>query len=138
MRAVRPRCGVVIVMAEKELKDTAKQLEEKAKFLEKGALGFQNEFMDFLKKYQVIGLAVAFVIGAAATKLVTAMVQDLIMPIVAVVVPGGDWRTAVLHAGPIKFQAGDFVGAVIDFVIIALVVFLLVKYIMKGDVSKKI
>ena len=125
-------------MAEKELKDTAKQLEEKAKFLEKGALGFQNEFMDFLKKYQVIGLAVAFVIGAAATKLVTAMVQDLIMPIVAVVVPGGDWRTAVLQAGPIKFQAGDFVGAVIDFVIIALVVFLLVKYIMRGDVSKKI
>jgi large conductance mechanosensitive channel len=127
-----------MVMAEKELKDAAKDLGEKAKFLEKGALGFQAEFMEFLKKYQVIGLAVAFVIGAAATKLITSTVQDVIMPIVAVIIPGGDWRQAVLQIGPIKFLAGDFVGAIIDFVIIALVVFLLVKYVMKGDTSKKI
>jgi large conductance mechanosensitive channel len=132
------RAAVVIVMAEKELKDAAKELENKAKFLEKGALGFQNEFMEFLKKYQVIGLAVAFVIGAAATKLITAMVQDIIMPIVSVIIPGGDWRQAVFQVGPIKFLGGDFVGAIIDFVIIALVVFLLVKYVMKGDITKKV
>jgi large conductance mechanosensitive channel len=125
-------------MADKELKDAAKELGEKAKFLEKGAAGFQEEFLEFLKKYQVIGLAVAVVIGAAATKLIAAMVQDVIMPIVAIMIPGGDWRQAVLQIGPIKFLVGDFVGAIIDFVIIALVVFLLVKYVMKGDTSKKI
>jgi large conductance mechanosensitive channel len=125
-------------MADKELKDAAKELGEKAKFLEKGAAGFQEEFLEFLKKYQVIGLAVAVVIGAAATKLIAAMVQDVIMPIVAIMIPGGDWRQAVLQIGPIKFLVGDFVGAIIDFVIIALVVFLLVKYVMKGDTTKKI
>jgi large conductance mechanosensitive channel len=115
-----------------------KELKEGVVSLGKGARGFQNEFMEFLKKYQVIGLAVAFVIGAAATALVTSMVKDIIMPVIDVVIPGGNWRLAVLQVGPIKFMIGDFTGAVIDFLIIALAVFMLVKYIMKGDVSKKI
>jgi large conductance mechanosensitive channel len=123
-------------MAEKDLKQPEKGVKEGVKGLTKGAAGFQAEFLEFLKKYQVIGLAVAFVIGAAATKLITAMVQDVIMPIVAIIIPGGEWRQAVLQVGSIKFLAGDFVGAIIDFVIIALVVFLLVKYVMKGDAKK--
>jgi large conductance mechanosensitive channel len=100
--------------------------------------GLIQEFMDFLMKYQVIGLAVAFIIGAAATKMVTATVADIIMPIIAVIIPGGDWRSTVLQLGPVKLLVGDFVGAIIDFVIIALVVFLVVKYMMKGDTTKKI
>jgi large conductance mechanosensitive channel len=60
------------------------------------------------------------------------------MPIIAVIVPGGDWRSSVLQIGPIKFLVGDFVGALIDFFIIALVIFIVVKYIMKGDTTKKI
>lgn len=100
--------------------------------------GFVEEFTEFLKKYQVIGLAVAFIIGAAATKLVTATVNDIIMPFIAVIVPGGDWRAAVLNLGPIKLAVGDFVGNLIDFIIVALVIFLIVKFIMKGDTSQKI
>ena len=100
--------------------------------------GMVQEFMDFLMKYQVIGLAVAFIIGAAATKMVTACVSDIIMPIIAVLIPGGDWRTQVLQLGPVKLLVGDFIGAIIDFIIIALVVFIVVKYMMKGDTTKKI
>jgi large conductance mechanosensitive channel len=83
--------------------------------------------MDFLNKYGVIGLAIAFIIGGAAGKLVTALVSDLLMPILAIVIPGGDWRTAVTYVGPIKFLLGDFVGALVDFIIIALIVFLLMR-----------
>jgi len=100
--------------------------------------GFVAEFMEFLLKYQVIGLAVAVIIGAAATKMVTAMVNDIIMPVIGAIIPGGSWKTAVINAGPIVFLIGDFVAAIIDFVIIAFVVFLIVKFIMKGDTSKKI
>jgi len=100
--------------------------------------GFVEEFMTFLKNYQVIGLAIAVIIGAAAGKMVTAMVNDIIMPVIAVLTPGGDWKSAVLEVGPVKFMVGDFVGAVIDFVIVALVIFLIVKLIMKGDTSKKV
>jgi large conductance mechanosensitive channel len=102
------------------------------------AKGFVEEFMEFLMKYQVIGLAVAFIIGAAATKLVSATVADIIMPVIAVLIPGGDWRASVVDVGPIKFLVGDFVGNIIDFVIIALVIFLIVKFMIKGDTSKKI
>lgn len=96
-----------------------------------------HEFLDFLKKYQVIGLAVAFIIGAASTKLVTALVNDIVMPIVSVLVPGGDWRAATLDVGPVKFLVGDFVGALIDFFIIAAVVFMIVKFLMKEDATTK-
>ncbi len=122
----------------KKPEDAEKELKAGVLKIGKGAMGFQEEFMEFLKKYQVIGLAVAFVIGTAASAMVTALVKDIIMPIVGAVVPGGNWQTAVLPVGPINFMAGDFVSALIDFVIIALVVFLLVKYVMRGDVSKKV
>jgi len=125
-------------MVEKTLDDAAKGIGGGVSVIGKGAQGFNKDFMDFLQKYQVIGLAVAFVIGTAATKLVNSTVADVIMPIIAVIIPGGDWRSAVLNVGPIKFLAGDFVGALIDFFIIALVIFIIVKYIMKGDTSKKI
>ena len=100
-------------------------------------MGTLKEFMDFLKKYQVIGLAVAFVMGAAATALVNAVVKDLVMPIIAVLVPGGDWQKAMLQIGPINFGVGDFVAAIVNFLIIAVVVFLIVKMIMKEDATAK-
>jgi large conductance mechanosensitive channel len=92
---------------------------------------FMQEFMDFLNKYGVVGLAIAVIIGGAAGKLVTALVSDLLMPIVAVIIPGGEWRTIVTYVGPIKFLFGDFLGALVDFIIIALIVFLLMKQLSK-------
>lgn len=96
-------------------------------------MGFAEEFMAFLKKHQVIGLAVAFIMGGAAAKLVTALVTDLIMPIIGVLIPGGDWRQITMNIGPAKFMVGDFAGALVDFVIIAFVIFTLVKYAVKDE-----
>ncbi|HVN74374.1 MAG TPA: MscL family protein [Methanoregula sp.] len=125
-------------MADNHIEGAEKALEGGISVIGKGARGFNQEFMEFLQKYQVIGLAVAFVIGTAATKLVSSTVADIIMPIIGVLTPKGDWQQSVLQIGPVKFLIGDFVGAIIDFVIIAMVIFLTVKYIMKGDTSKKI
>jgi large conductance mechanosensitive channel len=122
----------------KNTEDAEKELRKDVEKLGKGARGFEEEFVEFLKKYQIIGLAVAFIIGTAATALVTALVKDIVMPVVGVILPGGNWQTALLQVGPINFMAGDFVGAMINFLIIALVVFMLVKYIMKADMSKKV
>lgn len=125
-------------MVDKKLGDTEKMIGGGVSSIGKGAEGFSKEFMEFLNKYSVIGLAVAVVIGTAATKLVNSTVADIIMPIIAVLIPGGNWREAVFQIGPIKFLLGDFAGAIIDFVIVAMVIFVLVKYIMKGDTTKKI
>jgi large conductance mechanosensitive channel len=98
--------------------------------------GFVDEFMAFLKKHQVIGLAVAFIMGGAAAKLVTALVTDIIMPIIGALIPGGDWRKFVLELGPVKLLLGDFGGAIIDFVIIAFVIFMIVKFAVKEEAAK--
>ena len=90
-----------------------------------------GEFKAFLLKHGVIALAVAVVIGGAVQKLVAAIVADLIMPIIGALMPGGNWRTATMSIGPIMLGLGDFLGAVLDFLIIALVVFLIVKTLVR-------
>jgi large conductance mechanosensitive channel len=92
---------------------------------------FGQEFMDFLHKYGVIGLAVAFIIGGAAGTLVSSMVSDLLMPLINPLLQGGEWQTVELVLGPVRLLVGHFVGALINFIIIALVVFVLMKQLSK-------
>jgi large conductance mechanosensitive channel len=96
-----------------------------------------GEFREFLQKHNVVGLAVAVVIGGAVSKLVASVVADLIMPILGLVTPTGNWREAVLDVGGVKFGVGNFVGSFIDFIIIAVVVFLIVKNLLKEEPAKK-
>lgn len=97
--------------------------------------GFMAEFKAFLQKYSVIGLAIAVIIGGAAGKLVSSLVADILMPIVTFFIPGGSWREATLTLGPIVLMIGSFVGAVLDFLIIALVVFVIMKQLEKSPVK---
>ena len=80
-----------------------------------------REFKAFLLKENVLALAIAVVVGAALNKLVTAVVDDFIMPIVAVASPDPKtWQSAVTP-GPIPFKIGDFGSALLNFVIIGFV-----------------
>lgn len=96
-----------------------------------------GEFKEFLRQHNVVGLAIAVVIGGAVGKLVTALVTDLVMPIIGAVTPTGNWREAVLTIGNIHLGIGDFIGAFIDFVIIATVIFIIVKNVLKEEPVKK-
>ena len=93
--------------------------------------GFVAEFTAFLNKYGVVGLAIAIIMGGAVGSLVSALVSDIIMPFITFFIPGGEWEQATLALGPIVLQVGHFVGAVIDFVIIAFVVFWLMKMVQR-------
>jgi large conductance mechanosensitive channel len=93
--------------------------------------GFGEQFMAFLNKYGIIGLAVGFIIGGAAGALVSALVGDILMPIITFFIPGGGWREAVLALGPIELSIGHFVGALIDFLVIAVVVYVIMKRLQK-------
>ena len=96
-----------------------------------------TDFKAFLTKSNALALAVGVVIGRAVGKVVTAVVSDAIMPVVALLLPKGDWREAevVLSMGrnakgeptTNAFRYGDLVGNAIDFLIIAFVVFLITK-----------
>jgi large conductance mechanosensitive channel len=82
-----------------------------------------DEFKAFALKGNVVDLAVAVIIGAAFGKIITALVGDIIMPIIGGLLPGkGEWREITVT--PLQIKIGDFTGAVVDFVIIAAVLFL--------------
>lgn len=92
-----------------------------------------REFKAFLVKQNALALAIGVVIGAALTKVVTALVDDIIMPIVAVAYPGGLWRETTLDVGPFRFLVGDLASAILNFVIVAFVVWRISKAFMKPD-----
>lgn len=97
--------------------------------------GLRAEFLDFIGKAGVLGLAVGFIMGTYIGTVVTALVQDIIMPVPGAFLPGGDWKKAILTVpigNGMKFGIGDFVGVIINFLIVACVIFLIAKY------SKKI
>ncbi|MCC7573890.1 MAG: MscL family protein [Candidatus Methanofastidiosum sp.] len=96
-------------------------------------MGFVQEFMDFLKEYKVIGLAVAFIMATASTALVKSFVDDIVMPIISPFIPGGDWQTAVINIGPVAIKSGSFLSQIINFVILALVVFIIAKKVLKEE-----
>ena len=100
-------------------------------------VGIIGEFLEFLKEYKVIALAVAFIIGAAATSLVKSLVDNMIMPFVGVLVPSGSWKTATLALGPVILGIGPFVAECINFIIIAAVVFLIAKFVMGEEKVEK-
>ncbi len=97
-----------------------------------------KEFIEFLKQYGVVGLAIAVVIGGKANAMVTTFVDGVLMPIVGTMIPGGAWKTATMDVGPIKFLLGPFLGAVIDFVIVAALVFVIAKTLLKQEKVAKI
>ncbi len=101
-------------------------------------MSMMSEFVEFLKEYKVIALAVAFIIGVAATALIKSLVDNVIMPVITAFIPGGAWKTATVALGPVVIGWGAFLGECINFVIIAFVVFMIAKKVMKEDkVAKK-
>ncbi len=97
-----------------------------------------NEFKDFLMKTNAMALAVGVIIGAAVGKVVGSLVSDILMPLISMAIPGGAWREAkfvlATNADGTVANAvtyGQFFGAVVDFVIIAFVVFMITKSLLK-------
>ena len=94
----------------------------------------KGEFVQFLKQYGVIGLAIGVIMGSKAGELVKAIVDGLLMPLIGLALPSGDWQQMVL--GP--FQVGIVLAATINFIIVAFVIFLFAKVVLKEEaVTKK-
>jgi large conductance mechanosensitive channel len=99
-----------------------------------------QEFRSFLTKTNALALAVGVIIGGAVGKVVSSLVADILMPVIGLALPGGAWREAkiVLKANPDGTAAsaitiGAFMGSVVDFIIVAFVVFLITKSLLKPE-----
>ncbi len=86
-----------------------------------------NEFKDFVSKGNVMDLAVGIIIGAAFTAIVSSLVEDLINPLIGLFAGGLDFSGLSFGIGDAQFMYGNFITAVINFLIVAFVVFMLVK-----------
>lgn len=97
-----------------------------------------KEFREFLLKQNAFALAVGVIIGAAIGKVVSGLVDDLLMPIIGLVMPGGEWRNAQLVlSGQNAIKYGDLIGRLIDFAIIAAVIFALTKMFLEKPAATK-
>lgn len=102
-------------------------------------MSFLADFRKFAFRGNVVDLAVGVIIGAAFNKIVTALVSDVVMPIVGRALPSGNWREAEYVLQPssdpklvVAIRYGDFLGSVVDFLMVALVLFVVVSKVVNA------
>ena len=86
-----------------------------------------NEFKTFIMRGNVMDLAVAVIIGGAFGKIISSLVTDILMPVIGLIIGGIDFTGLAFTLGSAKVTYGSFINNIIDFLIIALVIFLMVK-----------
>jgi large conductance mechanosensitive channel len=88
-----------------------------------------KEFREFIMRGNVMDLAVAVIIGTAFTAIVNSLVNDIIMPIIGVILGGVDFTSLAITVGDATITYGNFIQAIINFLLIALVLFLIIRAI---------
>lgn len=96
-----------------------------------------KEFRDFAMRGNVIDLAVAFILGVAFVAIVTSLVNDIIMPIVGVIIGGLDFSSLSVTVGSAAIAYGKFIQAIVNFIIVAFVLFLIVRAINRLNKKKE-
>lgn len=102
---------------------------------------YLKKLLEFLGEQGVAGLAIGFLLGGAVSRVVTALINDILNPLVGIVIGLGGLKDAVLEVGAVKILWGDFLSTLIDFSVVVLVVYYGVKLIglhnLKKDEDKK-
>ena len=97
-----------------------------------------GEFKEFISKGNVVDMAVGVIIGSAFGKIVTSLVEKILMPIIGVIIGGLDFSDLSIVVGTAKIGYGSFIQAVVDFLIVAFCLFLIIKAMNKfQDAVKK-
>lgn len=90
-----------------------------------------KEFFEFLRKYNIVALAVAVVMGTASTSLVNSLVKDIFMPMVSPLLSSDSWKEATYTLGPITLAYGSFLAEALNFIILSFIVFFIVNKLFK-------
>ena len=92
---------------------------------------FVQEFKEFISRGNVLDMAVGVIIGGAFRKIVTSLVNDIIMPLVGIIIGGHDFTGLILKVGDSNISYGNFIQNVVDFLIVAFCIFIFIKGINK-------
>ena len=96
-----------------------------------------KEFAKFLKEYKVVSLAVAFIMGEASSSLVGSLVNDVVLPLFAPLMAAESWKDAALHLGPVRIQYGTVLADAINFVLVAFLIFIIARQLLRLEAGKK-
>ena len=96
-----------------------------------------REFFDFLKEYKIVSLAVAFVMGEASSSLVNSFVKDVLLPVMLPLISAESWKDATLHIGAVSIAYGSFLAELLNFIILAFIIFIVVRKIMRAKAEEK-
>ena len=107
--------------------------EKKVKGLKKGA----QEFKEFISQGNVVDMAVGVIIGTAFGKIISSLVNDVLMPVIGIILGGIDFTGLVAKVGDAKITYGVFIQSVIDFLIIAFCIFMVIKLFERFKHSEK-
>ena len=91
-----------------------------------------KEFKEFISKGNVMDMAVGVIIGGAFGKIVTSLVNDILMPLIGIITGGIDFTTLSVKVGEAELMYGNFIQSVIDFLIVALCIFFMTKAIARA------
>lgn len=91
--------------------------------------GVMKEFARFVSEQGVLGLAIGFIFGAAVSDLVGSLVSDIVDPVLGLLLGRGKLESAALVIGSTTIAWGRFLSAIIDFAVIAIVVFLMIRFL---------
>lgn len=110
---------------------------EKKEVLEKGGKTLK-EFKNFISRGNIIDMAVGVIIGSAFGKIVTSIVNDILMPIIGVIIGGHDFSNLSIRFGQATIRYGSFIQNVIDFLIISVCIFIFIKIISKFNKKEEV
>ena len=96
-----------------------------------------KEFKEFIQRGNVIDLAVGVIIGAAFGKIVSSLVDDILMPVIGIILGKIDFTNLTVTVGSAVIKYGSFIQNLIDFIIVAFCIFLIVKFVNKLTKKKK-
>lgn len=91
----------------------------------------KNEFLAFLREYDIVTLIVAFVMGTASTGLVNSVVKDILLPLAAPLSAAGSFDKAAITIGPVTLSYGSVIVELLNFIILAFLIFLIVRKLPK-------
>ena len=117
--------------------DTKETAKEAAMGLVKGSKGFIKEFREFISRGNVVDMAVGVIIGGAFTAIVNSLVNDIFNPLLGLITGGADFSTLSFGFMDAQFMYGSFITAVINFLLVALVLFLVIKAMNKLHLKKQ-
>ncbi len=95
-----------------------------------------KEFKEFISRGNVVDLAVAVILGAAFTAIVTSFVDDLLMPLIGIFLGGVDFSTLAWQVGDASLAYGKFIMAILNFLIVAFVLFLIIRQMNKNKAEE--